>query len=151
MPSHSRLVRTSPGDISAYVPDLPDDDWQHIREFVARAAQDAMPPLAYSEPSVVNAIAHHVDWCVNVAGPLSAPRVIVAPVLDDERLRTPAEANPLVESIRIRPEVCRFLGTPQDEADLAVDELPWLETKRVTSDGACGRDVRQHGNEAVRR
>lgn len=76
MTSDSRLVRTPPAATSAYVPDLPDDDWQNIRAFVVQAAQDAVPHLTYPEASVVNAIAHHVDWCVNVAGYALAREVV---------------------------------------------------------------------------
>lgn len=51
-----------------YVPDLPADDWQDIRDFVLAAVADASAQLSYPEASVMNAVAHHVDWCVNVAG-----------------------------------------------------------------------------------
>lgn len=68
MPSLPRPMRETTLDLSDYVPDLPSDDWLVIRDFVVRAACEAIPHLTYSDASVVNAIAHHVDWCVNVAG-----------------------------------------------------------------------------------
>ncbi|MGV2984406.1 hypothetical protein ACNPNP_11955 [Microbacterium sp. AGC85] len=68
MQSDRRVAPPAPLDLVRYKPDLPQDDWLHIREFVVLAADDAIPRLAYAEASVVNAIAHHVDWCVNVAG-----------------------------------------------------------------------------------
>lgn len=61
-------MRETTTDVSKYVPDLPSDDWLAIRDFVVLAACEAIPHLTYSEAAVVNAIAHHVDWCVNVAG-----------------------------------------------------------------------------------
>lgn len=64
----SRTTRPTVIDIARYRPDLPEEDWAHIREFVVLAAADAIPKLSYAEASVINAIAHHVDWCVNVAG-----------------------------------------------------------------------------------
>ena len=66
--SPERRVAPLAVDLIRYTPDLPEDDWQHIRTFVILAADDALPKLSYAEGSVVNAIAHHVDWCVNVAG-----------------------------------------------------------------------------------
>lgn len=68
MPSLPRPMRETTKDVSTYVPDLPSDDWLAIRDFVVLAAREAIPHLTYPEASVVNAIAHHVDWCVNVAG-----------------------------------------------------------------------------------
>lgn len=68
MDADPRVVRPAPIDLVRYTPDLPEDDWAHIRTFVILAADDAIPRLTYAESSVVNAIAHHVDWCVNVAG-----------------------------------------------------------------------------------
>ncbi|MGN7948555.1 hypothetical protein ACTJKH_07405 [Microbacterium sp. 22215] len=67
MSSDSR-VRPAPIDLKRYRPDLPEEEWAHIRKFVVLAADDALPGLNYAEASVVNAIAHHVDWCVNGAG-----------------------------------------------------------------------------------
>lgn len=64
----TRVARSAPGELDKYRPDLPDDDWLHIREFVIRAAREASAHLTYADASIVNAIAHHVDWCVNVAG-----------------------------------------------------------------------------------
>lgn len=63
-----RHVAPAPMDLVRYTPDLPADDWQHIRTFVILAADDTIPKLTYAEAAVVNAITHHVDWCVNVAG-----------------------------------------------------------------------------------
>lgn len=68
MPSLPRRVPALVRDISEYVPDLPADDWLAIRDFVVGAARDAIPQVPYPETAVMNAIAHHVDWCVNVAG-----------------------------------------------------------------------------------
>lgn len=68
MSSPPRSMREAAMDISAYVPDLPPDDWHAIRDFVLLAARETIPQLTYSDASIVNAIAHHVDWCVNVAG-----------------------------------------------------------------------------------
>ena len=68
MTSLPRPLHATTRSISDYVPDLPSDDWLAIRDFVVLAAREAIPQLTYPDASVVNAIAHHVDWCVNVAG-----------------------------------------------------------------------------------
>lgn len=68
MHSLPRVASSTNIDIAHYLPDLPTEDWLTIKEFVVLAAGDAIPHLTYPAASVVNAIAHHVDWCVNVAG-----------------------------------------------------------------------------------
>lgn len=68
MRAQDRAMRPRTVDVSHYSPDLPEDDWRYIRDFVTLAAREAIPQLSYAEASVINAISHHVDWCVNVAG-----------------------------------------------------------------------------------
>lgn len=53
---------------SAYTPDLPAGDWAKVREFTFAVAIDVAPRVPYPFESVMNAIAHHVDWCANIAG-----------------------------------------------------------------------------------
>jgi integrase len=55
-------------DVDRYTPDLPDDDWQRVESFVKNVVYDALPHVPYSPAAVTNAVARHVDWCVNVAG-----------------------------------------------------------------------------------
>ncbi|MFB4353181.1 hypothetical protein RAC69_08540 [Microbacterium sp. LS_15] len=52
----------------AYTPDLPACDWARIREFTVAVTNDVAPKVPYAFESVINAVAHHVDWCANIAG-----------------------------------------------------------------------------------
>lgn len=56
------------GDLHAYTPDLPDDDWRSIRVFVLAVVADVGRSVRYPLPALLNAVAHHVDWCVSIAG-----------------------------------------------------------------------------------
>lgn len=89
-PAHSTIF-----DLSAYAPDLPNEDWERIRDFVIGAASDALPHLTYATASVVNGIAHHVDWCSNVAGyPLERGtlfrRDVIAYAVDNMPMTSPS-------------------------------------------------------------
>lgn len=55
-----------------YAPDLPDTDWGSIRPFVLDVVARVDDALPYPTASILNAVTHHVDWCVNTAG--LAPR-----------------------------------------------------------------------------
>lgn len=68
MSTASRTQTTADTDLAQYRPELPHSDWQEIREFVLAVVEDCAPRLTYPAASVMNAVAHHVDWCVNVAG-----------------------------------------------------------------------------------
>lgn len=71
-----RTARPSPAAAETYTPDLPAEDWERIRTFVVQSAQAAAPRLSYPTSAILNAVAHHVDWCVNVAGyPMRADAV----------------------------------------------------------------------------
>ena len=52
----------------AYDPHLPEDDWARVRAFVLAVVAEVEPALPYPSASILNAVAHHVDWCVNIAG-----------------------------------------------------------------------------------
>jgi hypothetical protein len=52
----------------AYSPDLPAADWSRIRSFTLGIAEEVAPAVPYPFESVINAVAHHVDWCSNIAG-----------------------------------------------------------------------------------
>lgn len=54
--------------LATYMPDLPMTDWEMIQPFVAEVVAEAAPHLPYPAAAVMNAVAHHVDWCVLVAG-----------------------------------------------------------------------------------
>lgn len=51
-----------------YRPNLPEEDWQRVSSFAMGVVHDVLPHVPYSPAAVTNAVAHHVDWCVNVAG-----------------------------------------------------------------------------------
>lgn len=51
-----------------YTPNLPEADWDEVREFVLNVVNEAKRVVPYPLPSLTNAVAHHVDWAVNVAG-----------------------------------------------------------------------------------
>ncbi len=68
MPTIARTATTTLVDLARYTPDLPDGAWAGIRCFVLDAVGDCIAELSYPAASVVNAVAHHVDWCINVAG-----------------------------------------------------------------------------------
>lgn len=55
-------------NIDRYTPDLPDEDWQRVASFVMDIVHDVLPQVPYSPAAVTNAVARHVDWCVNEAG-----------------------------------------------------------------------------------
>lgn len=62
--------------IANYDPDLPPLAWATISAFVRSAAADAIAHVPYPTNAVINAVAHHVDWCVNVASvPMSRESV----------------------------------------------------------------------------
>jgi hypothetical protein len=63
-----RAARPLPTSGDFYRPDLPREDWERIRAFVLESASVAAAKVSYPEPALFNAIAHHVDWCVNIAG-----------------------------------------------------------------------------------
>ncbi|WP_262002337.1 hypothetical protein [Microbacterium sp. Mcb102] len=52
----------------SYVPDLPEAEWGDVRVFVLSVVDDVKSAVPYPLASLVNAVAHHVDWAVNVAG-----------------------------------------------------------------------------------
>lgn len=54
--------------MSTYTPELPDDAWIRIRDFVHAVTADVDARLSYPTASIINAVTHHVDWCVNIAG-----------------------------------------------------------------------------------
>lgn len=56
------------GASESYLPSLPEADWASIRAFVLEAVDDVSAHVPYPEVSILNAIAHHVDWCVNIVG-----------------------------------------------------------------------------------
>lgn len=56
------------GGLDGYIPNLPDDDWRSIRVFTLAVVSDVARAIPYPLPSVLNAVTHHVDWCVNIAG-----------------------------------------------------------------------------------
>ena len=51
-----------------YRPRLPDGDWVGIRPFVLSVVSDVESSLPYPSASILNAVTHHVDWCVNTVG-----------------------------------------------------------------------------------
>lgn len=55
-------------NIEGYTPDLPSEGWAHVRRFVLDIVDATSSDLSYPLPSLINAVAHHVDWCVNVGG-----------------------------------------------------------------------------------
>lgn len=55
-------------NVEDYRPDLPIDDWLRVRTFVLAVVKDVAQHVPYPLASVTNAVASHVDWCVNVAG-----------------------------------------------------------------------------------
>jgi integrase len=56
-------------ELEQYVPDLPEQDWARVRETVLEVVRRVRPQLSsYTDAALVNAVAHHVDWCVFVAG-----------------------------------------------------------------------------------
>jgi hypothetical protein len=63
-----RNTSTRKADDGAYVPELPGDDWQRIEGFVRGVVAAVEPDLPYPTAAVLNAVAHHVDWCVSIAG-----------------------------------------------------------------------------------
>lgn len=54
--------------VRAYAPDLPAEDWALVRDTVLAVTERVLPQLTYPAAALVNAVAHHVDWAVNVAG-----------------------------------------------------------------------------------
>lgn len=68
MPRASRTTTSASADSTRYRPELSDEDWREIREFVLDVVAECEPLLTYPTASVTNAVTHHVDWCVNVAG-----------------------------------------------------------------------------------
>src|SRR6218665_1521256 len=57
-----------PNELSVYEPHLPPEDWGRIRAFVLQVVADVEQPLPYPTASILNAVTHHVDWCVNTVG-----------------------------------------------------------------------------------
>jgi hypothetical protein len=55
-------------EVDRYEPDLPAQDWARVRLLVLSVVDEVASQLPYPRPAVVNAVAHHVDWCVSVAG-----------------------------------------------------------------------------------
>ncbi|WP_417540980.1 hypothetical protein [Microbacterium maritypicum] len=55
-------------NVDDYTPDLPEEDWRRVEQFVRVLVRDALPHVPDSPAAVTNAVARHVDWCVNVAG-----------------------------------------------------------------------------------
>ncbi|KQR49148.1 hypothetical protein ASF87_10155 [Microbacterium sp. Leaf161] len=55
-------------DVDEYTPNLPTEDWLRVQQVVKDIVRDVAGILPYSLAAVTNAVAHHVDWCVNVAG-----------------------------------------------------------------------------------
>lgn len=51
-----------------YTPDLPEGDWEAIRDLVHTVVHTVKDDVPYGEAALRNAIAHHVDWAVNVVG-----------------------------------------------------------------------------------
>lgn len=51
-----------------YEPLLPAKDWTLIRPFVLCVVTDVEPVLPYPRAAIINAVTHHVDWCVSTAG-----------------------------------------------------------------------------------
>lgn len=66
--SHQNATPPPGNGFPAYTPDLPAEDWMRIQAFVIGVVNEILPHLSYAPASVINAIAHHVDWCANVAG-----------------------------------------------------------------------------------
>ncbi len=55
--------------LEQYVPDLPAEDWARARQIVLDVVREVRPRVSsYPDAVLVNAVAHHVDWCVFVAG-----------------------------------------------------------------------------------
>lgn len=55
--------------LGQYIPDLPERDWASTREMVLGVVRNVRPQLSsYPDAALVNAVAHHVDWCVHVEG-----------------------------------------------------------------------------------
>lgn len=55
-------------DVEEYTPDLPTEDWLRVRPVVVEIIREVADHLPYPLAAVTNAVAHHVDWCANVAG-----------------------------------------------------------------------------------
>ncbi|MPT14552.1 MAG: site-specific integrase [Microbacterium sp.] len=53
--------------VQDYDPDLPAVDWAQVQPFVLAVVQEVTAGVPYPPAAIVNAVAHHVDWCVNVA------------------------------------------------------------------------------------
>lgn len=53
--------------ILRYAPDLPELAWEGIRRYVVSVLLDVDSNLSYPTEAILHAVAHHVDWCVNVA------------------------------------------------------------------------------------
>lgn len=55
--------------LEQYIPDLTEHDWVRARDIVLDVVRKVRPQLSsYTDAALVNAVAHHVDWCVYVAG-----------------------------------------------------------------------------------
>lgn len=54
-------------EVHDYDPDLPAVDWAHVQPFVLAVVQEVTAELPYPPAATMNAVAHHVDWCVNEA------------------------------------------------------------------------------------
>lgn len=55
-------------DVEEYIPDLPTEDWLRVRLVVLETVREVAALLPYPLAAVMNAVAHHVAWCVNIAG-----------------------------------------------------------------------------------
>jgi hypothetical protein len=64
---HAKETEMPAITMETYEPDLPPDDWAHIRNFVLDLVTEVSDRLPYPTAAALNAVAHHVDWCVNVA------------------------------------------------------------------------------------
>lgn len=54
--------------VETYEPHLPSHDWETIRPFVLSVVEQVELHVPYSTAALLNAVAHHVDWCTNTAG-----------------------------------------------------------------------------------
>lgn len=51
-----------------YEPLLPTIAWDRIADFVREVVDEVADRIPYTSAAVLNAVAYHVDWCVNLAG-----------------------------------------------------------------------------------
>ncbi|TDL45284.1 hypothetical protein [Microbacterium oleivorans] len=54
--------------MDSYDPRLPLVAWDRISDFVRQVTTEITGQVPYTDSAVLNAVAYHVDWCVNLAG-----------------------------------------------------------------------------------